>query len=356
MRNRLENAEYSEDVRRVSACGLPWDKLQNKTFLVTGATGMLGTFLIDVLMYKNHSSHLHCQIRAMGRSGKRGEERFSAYAQDPDFLFLVHDINEPIAEDFGDMNYAVHLASNTHPRAYAEDPIGTITANVFGTKYLLDYCSTHHCERFALASSNEIYGENRGDTELFAEDYCGYINSNTLRAGYPESKRCGVALCQAYRRQKHMDIVIPRFTRSYGPTMKTDDSKALSQFIRNAVNRENIVLKSAGNQYYSYTYAADAVSGFLYVLLKGSDGEAYNIADPSGDIRLKDLAAILAEEAGTEVVFAMPDETEKAGFSKATKARLDGTKLRALGWKSMYDMHEGIHRTLTVLEDISCQE
>ncbi len=96
-----------------------------------------------------------------------------------------------------------------------------------------------------------------------------------MRAGYPESKRCGESLCQAYISQKHMDIVIPRFTRSYGPTLLKSDSKAMSQFLKKAINGEDIVLKSKGTQYYSYTYMADAISGLLTVLLMGAKGAAY---------------------------------------------------------------------------------
>ena len=146
---------------------------------------------------------------------------------------------------------------------------------------------------------------------------------------------------------------IPRFTRSYGPTMLKTDTKAISQFIKKAVYGENIVLKSAGTQYYSYTYVADAVAGFLTVLLKGESGEAYNIADEASDIRLKDLAKIIADFAGKEVIFELPDETEKAGYSKATKARLDGAKLKKLGWKARYDIKQGLERTMKMLTEIS---
>ncbi len=116
---------------------------------------------------------------------------------------------------------------------------------------------------------------------------------------------------------------------------------------------ENIVLKSAGTQYYSYTYVADAVSGFLTVLLNGESGEAYNIADEASDIMLKDLAKIIAEFAGTEVVFELPDETEKAGYSKATKARLDGSKLKKLGWNAKYGIKQGLVRTLKMMKEVS---
>lgn len=343
---------YTEDLNYLASLPLPWEKLQDGSIMLSGATGMIGTLLCDALMHKNQQDQLNCHIYALGRSEEKARKRFAAYYDDDHFTFLTCDINQPLTIDIPQkLDYILHLASNTHPIAYAGDPIGTITANVFGTHYLLEYASAHHAGRIAIASSNEIYGENRGDTELFTEDYCGYIDCNTLRAGYPESKRCAEALCQAYIRQNDLDVVIPRLTRSYGPTLLSSDTKALSQFIQKALAGEDIVLKSAGTQYYSYTYAADAVAGLLYVLLKGEKGSAYNIADTASDIQLKDLAALVAGTIGKQVVFDLPDEAERAGFSKATKARLDGGRIKELGWKMHYDIKTGINRTITILKD-----
>ena len=140
--------------------------------------------------------------------------------------------------------------------------------------------------------------------------------------------------------------------RGDGPTMLMSDTKAISQFIRKGIAGEDIVLKSAGTQYYSYTYVADAVSGLLTVLLKGESGEAYNIADEVSDIRLKDLAELIAQNAGRKVIFEIPDAVEAQGYSKATKARLDGAKLRELGWKPFYDIKGGISRTMQILGQI----
>lgn len=336
---------YLEDVAAVAALPLPWEKLEGKTLVLSGATGLIGSCLIDVLL--SHSCS--CKIVALGRSEARARERFAACWDSPLFTFVQQDINEPLALS-QDADFVLHLASNTHPVQYSTDPVGTIMTNITGLRNMLEYargCGSG--VRFAFASSNEVYGENRGDVELFGESYCGYIDCNTLRAGYPESKRCGEALCQAYARQYGLDVVIPRFTRSFGATLLPSDTKALSQFLRNAVAGEDIVLKSEGKQYYSYTYVADAVAGLLHILLLGKGGEAYNIADSSCDITLRELASKIAGICGTKVVFDLPSEVEAAGFSKATKARLDSSKLRALGWKPLFTLDTALEHTIAAL-------
>ena len=346
------NELYLEDVARIASVDLPWEKLQNKSVLLSGATGLLGSFLVDVLMQENLRG-LDCNIFALGRSAKKAEDRFSKWWGDKHLLFLSYDVNQSfMRDDLGTIDYVLHLASNTHPVQYATDPIGTITTNIIGLQNMLDFAVRHKAARFAFASSNEIYGENRGDVELFDEGYCGYIDSNTLRAGYPESKRCGEALCQAFRSQKGLDVVVPRFTRSYGPTMLFTDTKAISQFIRKGIAGEDIVLKSAGIQNYSYTYMADAVYGLLTVILQGESGEAYNIADEASNITLKELAWIIANHAGKQVVFEIPDAVEAAGYSKATKALLDGNKLKKMGWKPFYTIQDGIPRTVDILRTL----
>jgi nucleoside-diphosphate-sugar epimerase len=348
--NIYDNPLYLEDIHYVSSRNLPWDMLKDKSIFISGASGMIGSFLVDILMYKNLYENFDCKIYALGRDENKARQRFNKFFDDPNFEFIRHDINLPLDDvKIDNADYVLHLASNTHPLAYSKDPIGTITTNIIGLKNMLDFASTHESKRFAFASSNEIYGENRGDIEEFDEKYCGYIDCNTMRAGYPESKRCGEALCQAYISQEKLDIVIPRLTRSYGPTLLKSDTKAMSQFLHKAIAGEDIVLKSAGTQYYSYTYVADAVSGLLTVLLCGEKGEAYNIADEKSDITLKDLAETIAGCVGKKVVFEIPDFVESAGYSTATKARLDGTKLKSLGWNLKYPIKDGVERTISIL-------
>lgn len=347
MKRLLEIQEYVGDVERVAALDLPWERLRGKVILITGGTGLIGSFLIDVLAVAN----LRCKVLLLGRSEEKAKARFAEYWHNGWIEFVkwnvatstLPTIDEPV-------DFVLHLASNTHPVAYATDPIGTITTNVIALNNLLEFAASKKCSRFLFASSNEIYGENRGDVEFFDEKYCGYIDCNTLRAGYPESKRCGEALCQAYIKQKGLDCVIARLTRTYGPTILPTDTKAISQFFNNALNGEDIVLKSEGTQYYSYQYVADSVSGLLFVLLKGEAGEAYNIADESGDIMLRDLARLIAQQAGHKVVFNAPGAVEAAGFSRSTKARLSGCKIaKSLNWRPFYDVEGAIKRDYKIM-------
>ncbi len=340
---------YLEDCKNVASLPLPWDLLQNKSIIISGATGLLGSFLVDVLSYRNQHCDMNCKIIVLCRNAERAIARFGINEH---IKIKACNVADSLPDGINECNgYIVHLASNTHPVAYAQEPISTITTNIYGTKNLLDWAVKLQSKRFVLASSVEIYGQNRNDVEFFDENYCGYINSNTLRADYTESKRCSEALCQAYLKEHGVDFVIPRLSRCYGPTLLKTDTKAMSQFLFKAVRGENIVLKSQGLQYFSYTYCADAVSGILTAMLKGQNAEAYNIANVKSDIMLKDLAAIIAKAANTEVVFELPGELERAGFSTAQKARLNGDKTAALGWEMRYDIKQGVERTLTILRD-----
>lgn len=348
-----EKERYQYQIKELAGSILEWNQLRGKIILITGATGLIGVFLIDVLMQRNKEFNDDISIIAIGRDMEKAKERLGVYWDTRQFTFIQHDVNKPYNEWFfqelKNIHFIIHAASSTHPLQYSLDPIGTIDANVLGTKNLLELAAKHKSCRFVFLSSVEIYGENRGDTELFDEEYCGYINCNTLRACYTEGKRIGETLCQAYHSAKIIDIVIPRLARTYGPTMLSTDTKAISQFINKAIEKKDIVLKSKGLQLYSYVYVADAVSAILTIMLKGKQGEAYNVADTGSDSTLKNLAEELASLAGKKVVYELPGEEERKGYSVATKALLDSVKLKSIGWESRYDIHEGLRQTYEIL-------
>ena len=257
-------------------------QLEGKTILLTGATGMIGSFLVDVLMTRNAQLPASQQttVIAIARNSRTAKQRFAAWQDSDRLCFLACDVSQELSALPVQPDYYIHAASTTHPVAYANEPVNTVLSNVFGINNLLAHMTSHGGGRLLLLSSVEIYGNNRGDTEYFTEDYCGYIDCNTLRAGYQEAKRVSESLCQAYVKERGADVVIVRLARVYGPTMRLNDSKAAAQFILNGVRGEDIVLKSEGTQYFSYAHVYDAVSGLLHVLLNGESGQAYNLGDP----------------------------------------------------------------------------
>lgn len=340
---------YAADLAGIASENLPWEKLEGKTLLLTGASGLIGTLIVDVLMKKNRDDGLNVTICAAGRNEKIATERFADYFGDKNFVFVKLNVNAPIELERR-ADFIIHAASNSHNFLFATDPVNTITANILGTNNLLTYGVKAQTERFIFVSSGDTYGKPLNDSDIFDENYCGYINCNTLRAGYPESKRAGEALCQAYISQYGLDVVIARPCRIYGATMRLDDSKAMSEFIMNGVRGEDIVLKSQGLPQFSYCYGADCVSGIFYCLLKGKCGEAYNIADSSEILSLRDIAEYISFLADRKVIFELPSEIQAKGFLKVLRVVLSNDKLRALGWTPKDDTRSGVKKTIEILK------
>lgn len=332
---------YKEDLERILKTeGL--NQFEGKCFLITGATGMVGTCLIDALMRLNQRDRAKIRIIAVGRNRDKATHRLGDYFAADCFRFLEQDVRSTFPTDVT-ADYIIPLASNTHPIAYSQFPVETIEINVKGAENALK--KAVECGATVLyPSSVEIYGNGE---EVFSEDYTGQLNLSTSRSCYPESKRIAEALCQSYGAEYGVPCKIVRLSRLFGPTMLMNDTKASSQFILKALAGEDIVLKSKGDQFFSYTYVADAVKAMLYVLIHGENGQAYNIA--GCNVRLADFAAGCAALAEKNVVFDLPSEVETKGYSVATRAIQTTEKLSRLGWMPDYSFEEALARTYEIL-------
>lgn len=336
---------YQEDLELIlKTDGI--SQLQGKRFLITGATGLIGVCLIDALMRYNEQG-AGLTVYAVGRSKEKAALRLGEYFDNPLFHFIEQDVRQQLPDEV-DVDVVIPLASNTHPLAYSQYPVETIEINVKGAEAALKKAVS--CGATVLYPSTvEVYGNAKGDDD-FTEDYTGKLNLATARSCYTESKRLSEALCQSYIAENGAKVKIVRLSRLFGPTMLMSDSKASSQFIKKALNHEDIVLKSRGEQLFSYTYVADAVRGMLHVLLHGENGVPYNIANEACNVRLKDFAQLCAEWTGRDVVFDLPSETELKGFSIAMRAVLDNARLRALHWEPVFTMKDAVSRTLEILK------
>ena len=337
---------YQEDLRNI--IDIPEiEQFNGKSFLITGATGLIGVCMVDALMRFNCQG-ADIQIYAVGRSWEKAKSRLGEYEQDEHFHFIEQDVRQPLPEDL-QVDIIIPLASNTHPLAYSQYPIETIEINVKGAEYALN--KTLACGAMVLyPSSVEVYGNARGE-DVFTENYTGKLNLENARACYPESKRLCEALCLSYMSERGVDVKIVRLSRAFGPTMLMTDTKASSQFILKALAGEDIILKSKGEQFFSYTYVADVVRSMLYILLHGESGKAYNVSNQDCNVKLKDFAGACAHWAGKEVVFDLPSEVEQKGYSVAMHAILDNTRLESIGCQPLYPFDVAINKTLNIMSN-----
>lgn len=313
--------------------------LQSKSILITGASGLICSAFIDRLMDCNEQEKLGINIYAISRNKDYAQKRFQVYWNNPLFTFIQHDVIESFSLDVP-IDYILHGASNASPKRYATDPVGTMKANLWGVANMLDLAKEKQA-RLLYISSGEVYGE--GDGYDFMETYSGYVDCLNSRACYPSSKRASETLCISYKEQYGVNIVIARPCHIYGTDTERDD-RAFAQFLRNAKAGKNIVLKSKGQQVRSYCHVDDCVSALLYILLRGKNGEAYNIANGESVKSIKELAEMVADLSKVKVVYDIPSDQELRGYSKVQRAVLDAIKLESLGWQPSISLKNGLKR------------
>lgn len=331
----------AEDVCAILDQGGPWTALAGRRFLVTGATGMIGQYLVRVLMELGRRSS-PTRVVAMTR---RGDAAASLFACEGDGIeIVVHDPARPLPP-LGDLDYLIHAASPADPEAFRRDPVGVIAANVAGTANLLEAARVRQAV-FCFVSSAEVYGQAQAAGGRLDETAPGILDSLDLRSAYPESKRLAETLCVAYWRQHGVLHRIARLAHTYGPGMRLSDPRVQTYLMRQALHGRDIELQSDGRAQRSYTYVSDAVSGLLH-LLAASGNQVCNIANETATVSIADLARTVLRccpDTRSRLLFAC--DPGSSAVATVTPPLLDCTRLRALGWSPRVDLETGLRRTL----------
>ena len=340
-----ENEEYEkiwQDVKTV----MPSDS----RILITGANGLIASNIVDTLMYFNWRYDLNNQVWALCRNYEKAKKRFASYIDSSQFGIVAQDITQLDIAD--GCEYIIHAASNAHPLAYSTKPIETMETNLIGTMKVLEYACDKKVKQMVYVSTSEVYGEGHQNSKLKEEEF-GSVNTLNPRSCYAESKRCAETLCVCYAKMNDLDVKVVRPGYIYGAQITSENSRADAQFLRNAIERKNIIMKSLGQQRRSYCYVADAVSAILLVLFKGEKVAAYNIANKESEATIAEYAKALADARKIKVIFEVPDEVEKAGYSQVKNSLLDDSKLRDLGWTPHYDLKSGVNQMFYNIDDKS---
>ena len=335
---------YLRDVDRAIQALPDVQMLRSARILITGATGLVGAFLTDCLLALSDQNALDLRLYALCRNAARAKERFGERVN-----AIAADVSEATA--LPECDYIIHAASNAHPKAFSADPVGTMLANILGVRNLLEHLRAQGHGRLLFVSTGEIYGDNPAIRDGFSETDFGKIDSMNPRACYPESKRAAETLCASYLSQYRVDSVVARLCYVYGPTITNENSRADAQFLRNALSKTDIIMKSAGAQVRSYCYVADAARALITILSGGESGSAYNVANRAAVRSIREYAEALAKVAGVQVKFETPEDAEKRGYSTVSRAVQKPDRLEALGWKPLFSFEEGIEHTFRIIEE-----
>lgn len=341
------NRVLEDDLKTIIAEDLSWEKLKNKTVMITGASGMVGSYMLYVLLMLNDEKHYGIKVDAVMRNANKLPEEIR---NREDVNVVVADVTKDIP-NVGDIDYIIHAASPASPLIMQNQPVETIAANTIGTFKTLELAKEKNAEGYLFISSREIYGQPDEGQEFFYENTYGFVDQLNPRSCYSEGKKAAETMCVCFHEEYGLNTKIARLAHTYGPGMSIYDGRVQADFLKNVYHNEDIVLKSEGTAVRTYTYIADAIAG-MYRILLDSEDIVYNIGNEAGKVSIRDLAEILVSiypERGLKLVFDIPEGGTK-GTAPYTLGILSSEKLRKLGWNPKYSVKDGFKRTLEYLE------
>lgn len=313
---------------------IDWERLRGKTVLVTGATGLIGTSLVNGLAYTSREQGLNIRIICVVRDMKKARRRLHEDAiLKMAFLDQKIEIDEPVA-------YIVHAANPTSSRFFINNPVETIKFAVGSTTNLLELAREKSAEGFVYLSSMEVYGYPEKGHAVSEDEVAGF-NTTVTRNCYPQSKQICEMLCKSYQSEYGVPAKIVRLTQTFGPGVEYNDGRVFAEFMRCAVEKKDIVLRTTGGTERCYLYTADAATAILTILTKGESGEAYTAANPNTYCSILDMAKMVAADiADNEIAVKIEVDNIDRGYASELYMKLDTSKIERLGWKATVDLPE----------------
>lgn len=337
-----------EDCQRIGELDfIDWEQFNEKTILITGSTGLIGSNLVNAFAYNSQKKGLRIKLILPVRNVPAAREFFSW----TDAEIISYSLGTELRIE-SSVDYIVHLASPTGSKFFTEKPTDTMLTNIEGYRVLLDWAAKHPVRKFVGLSTMEVYGFPVKGHKV-VESELGSFETMSVRNSYPVAKIACEALCNSYYAQYGVPSLILRATQTFGPGVKYDDGRVFAQFMRCAVEKKNIVLNSQGLTERSYLYTADAVSAILVSLLKAAPGQAYTVANPNTYCSIKDMAQMVADEIADEkirVVFDIAEDIEKLGYAQTLYMDLSVEKIEELGWKPMVGLQDMFIRMIDGME------
>ncbi len=338
------NPIQKEDIQQFARSFELANELQGASFLITGATGLIGSTLIHCLLSLDKGIRIVAPVRNLAKTDQLFSQEEKAQV---DFREL--NLTDSTFTDLPSVDYAVHCAAPTSSRYFVSHPVETFDSILGITRNVLAFAQRTKPSALLFLSSLEVYGEIKTDTESISEHVQGYLDPLDVRSSYPMAKRAAESLCHLYAKEYGLNIKIARLTQTTGAGIAPNDNRVIAQFARLAANHEDIILHTTGESARPYCYTTDCVSALLYILLKGDPGEAYNVANESTYISARGMAEFLKSNFSPDInIHIRLDDSQ--GYAPPTLHRLSTKKLESLGWIPQFGLKEIFERLIDSIQ------
>lgn len=323
---------------------VPWEELRGSTVLITGATGAIGSALVRTLISANNKYGPGIRILAFCRNQRKAKLLFGSCGVE----FFEQDICKPLSVP-GRVDYIFHCAAVTKSAEMASNPVGVIETSLKGTENILALAREKTVKSMVYLSSMEVYGITDPALPWVKEENLGYIDLQKIRSCYPESKRMCECLCACWYFQYGVPVKTARLAQTFGAGTSKEDSRVFAQIARSAIAGEDIILHTEGNSLGNYCYLADTVRGLFLLLMKGENGNAYNIVNPDASMTIRGMAELVANKVCNDrvtVLVEKPADIERLGYPPDTAMRLSSEKIEKLGWRPRYGLKDMYQRMI----------
>lgn len=342
-----------DDLEIIARSNIPVDEVKDSTILITGATGLIGTQLVRSIACCNRIRNTNIRILALVRNSEKAKRIYGELLERSDIQIIEADImNKLEIED--NIDYIIHCASITTSKVMITKPVETLLTSVEGTKNLLNLAKEKKIKSFVYVSSMEMYGKFEGDKSNVTEEDIGYIDPLKVRSNYPESKRICENMCIAYLSEYNVPVKIARLAQTFGAGILPGENRVFAQFAECVIKNKDIVLHTHGRSEGNFCYTRDAIKALITLLIKGTNGEAYNISNEETHTTIANMAKMVSDKVAKgriKVVYDIPS-SNIFGYAEDTKMKLDSSKIKELGWNPEVGLEEAYNRLISSMKSM----
>lgn len=339
------NKILEQDIETICSSKLiDWNKIDNHSFFITGATGLIGSLIVKSFIWRNINKNANIKMFLLVRNKKTAIDMLGSGNNIEYIESSIENLNYNINAD-----YIIHGASPTKSKFFTQNPVETLDISILGTKNVLEIAKNNSVKSMVYLSSMEMYGTMKD--ENVTEDKIGKIEILNTRSSYSEGKRIAELYCYSYFSEYNVPVKMCRLAQTFGPGISKNETRVFKYFADCIINKRDIILKSTGETIINYSYTTDTILGILCILINGKDGESYNIVGEKTNMTILESAEWLLKEFENKNNRIICECNQKNDFAPDNKMILSNQKIKTLGWKSKISLKEGYKRLIKYIKE-----